>query len=215
MKCERFGLDYAFKFLSIIPDECLYETFSKIDRALWEEGNYLGVSVSKEDIPIHRFVLLTKELNLELTDFQLANTLFMEGFRNAVFPLDESYEIIEYISSMKIMIYIATNGLVKLQKPRVMNTSFGKYIDRVVASEEAGVNKPNPLIFQKILEDAKVSADEAIVIGDSLMHDVLGAKNAGIRSIWYNPFRQVNKSDISPDYEVIHLIDVKKIIDKL
>jgi len=41
---------------------------------------------------------------------------------------------------------------VELQYPRIKNTTFGKYIKLIVASEELGFNKPNPLIFKKILK---------------------------------------------------------------
>jgi len=47
-----------------------------------------------------------------------------------------------------------------------------------------GVGKPKPLIFQKMLDQLRVSASEAIMIGNSLERDIAGAHASGITSVW-------------------------------
>lgn len=215
LKCEQSGLEYMCNQLNIIPTHELFATFSKIDHSLWETGSYHGVQVLKEEIPILRFKLLFEICKIDSIDFKLANKLYMEGFKQAVFPLESSHEIIEYLYHNEIIVCVATNGLVELQYPRIKNTTFGKYIDLIVASEEVGVNKPNPKIFKRILEQTKLNSTEAIVVGDSLSNDILGAKNADIRSVWYNPNRNINDSGIMPDYEISHMIELKKIIKEI
>ena len=43
--------------------------------------------------------------------------------------------------------------------------------------------KPHPSIFQAALTQAGVIAEESLMVGDSLMHDVLGARRLGMRAV--------------------------------
>lgn len=58
-----------------------------------------------------------------------------------------------------------------------------KYFDSITTSEEVGVGKPNPLIFEVALEKANVKPNLSIYIGNSPRHDVIGAKRMGMKSI--------------------------------
>lgn len=113
-----------------------------------------------EDIPIKRFEILFDSLNLMKVDFNQLNKMFQEEFSKTIYPLEESHEVIEYLFSKNIPIYIATNGLNRLQIPRIINTSFGKYLTKIITSEEAGENKPNSKIFDIILRDANIESNK-------------------------------------------------------
>jgi putative hydrolase of the HAD superfamily len=52
-----------------------------------------------------------------------------------------------------------------------------------VSSAEHGYLKPHPSIFEAALGQAGVSAGEALMVGDSLTHDVEGARRVGMRGV--------------------------------
>jgi putative hydrolase of the HAD superfamily len=52
-----------------------------------------------------------------------------------------------------------------------------------VSSSDHGFLKPHPRIFQAALELMEVSASDAVMVGDSLTQDVMGARAAGMRGI--------------------------------
>jgi putative hydrolase of the HAD superfamily len=52
-----------------------------------------------------------------------------------------------------------------------------------VSSLEHGYMKPHPSIFQAALRSAGVDACDAVMVGDSLMHDVDGARRLGMRGV--------------------------------
>jgi putative hydrolase of the HAD superfamily len=56
-------------------------------------------------------------------------------------------------------------------------------ISVAVSSSEHGFMKPHPSIFRAALELMQVRAGDAAMVGDSLAHDVLGAKQAGMHGI--------------------------------
>lgn len=56
----------------------------------------------------------------------------------------------------------------------------------VVFSQDWDVEKPDPRLFRIALEEAGCSEGELLHVGDSLENDIVGAANAGVRSVWLN-----------------------------
>lgn len=65
---------------------------------------------------------------------------------------------------------------------------------RLLTSEEIGIEKPSPIIYQKALSILGIKPEEAVMIGDSLIDDVEGAKRSGIRAIHLVTIFGENKS---------------------
>ena len=62
-------------------------------------------------------------------------------------------------------------------------TGLAALVDGALSSAEVGAAKPDPLIFRRALEVAGVRGDEALHVGDSVEHDVEGARAAGIEPV--------------------------------
>jgi len=56
-------------------------------------------------------------------------------------------------------------------------------VSAAVSSSEHGYNKPHPSIFRTALRLLSVSADQALMVGDSYRHDIEGARSVGMRGI--------------------------------
>lgn len=56
-------------------------------------------------------------------------------------------------------------------------------ITAAVSSADHGYLKPHPSIFSSALDQAGVTAEQAVMVGDSYAHDVLGARAAGMEGI--------------------------------
>ena len=67
--------------------------------------------------------------------------------------------------------------------------SFGSHfeldglISATVSSSDHGFLKPHPSIFQAALRLMQVRPEEAVMVGDSFSHDIVGARQAGMRGI--------------------------------
>jgi putative hydrolase of the HAD superfamily len=70
-----------------------------------------------------------------------------------------------------------------------------------VSSSEHGFLKPHPRIFRRALDLMDVPASDAVMVGDSLTHDVIGARQAGMRGILLQ--RSAPPSSRPDDVEVI------------
>lgn len=85
---------------------------------------------------------------------------------------------------------IVSNNLLEEQQQKLKHCALGAHVDVLVVSEEVGVSKPDPRIFEVALERLGVTAREAVMLGDSWSADIRGALAAGIRPIWFNRRRE-------------------------
>jgi FMN hydrolase / 5-amino-6-(5-phospho-D-ribitylamino)uracil phosphatase len=78
-----------------------------------------------------------------------------------------------------------------------------------------GPEKPEVGMFIDALAQTGLHAGAAVHVGDSLVHDVAGARAAGWRSIWLNRTGAVNDTGIEPDLEIASLDELDAALDAL
>jgi len=100
------------------------------------------------------------------------------------------------------------------------NHNLRRYFEIVVISAEEGIRKPDPRIFLKTLNTLGVKPENAIMVGDTLPADVLGAQNSGVKSVWIT--RRANRREnndvlenIHPDYVISDLSALIPLVDKI
>lgn len=108
---------------------------------------------------------------------------------------------------------VVSNNLLEEQQQKLRHCALDAHVDALVVSEEVGVSKPDPRIFEVALERLGVVPDEAVMIGDSWAADVAGARAAGIRPIWFNP-RRLPRPAVEETVEEIHALEpVEPVLD--
>lgn len=87
-------------------------------------------------------------------------------------------------------------------------------IDDVVSSRDVGARKPDAFFYRTALLRAgrgglPLDPARAVMVGDSWFNDVAGARNAGLRAIWFNPGRASRPPGAEPpDAEIARLADL-------
>lgn len=90
-----------------------------------------------------------------------------------------------------------------------------KYFDIILTSEGFGVRKPYPGIFLYALKKLNIEFPESSVfVGDSIKHDINGARNAGMTAILLNKFRSSKKTH-SVDFMIKEIKDLPVILDRI
>ncbi len=83
-------------------------------------------------------------------------------------------------------------------------------IDFVCTAKEAGVVKPNPRIYQAVLERFGINAQEAMMVGDDVKTDILPAKSLGMKTVLLSRGRRTECKDadrvISSLNEIVDLL---------
>lgn len=85
-----------------------------------------------------------------------------------------------------IRIGIGTDMTASIQYKKLKSLGAAPYIDFIVTSQEAGVEKPHPDFFKLCVEKARCLPSECAFIGDHLRKDVQGACDNGLLGIWYS-----------------------------
>jgi putative hydrolase of the HAD superfamily len=116
-----------------------------------------------------------------------ARLLYSTAYRGNQRAVPGAIELLQRLKT-NFKIAVISNNFGVEQKSKIDVCGFGKYLDAVVTSVEVGFTKPSPEIFLLALEKLKCSRDEAVMIGDSWESDIIGARNAGIRAIWFNRY---------------------------
>jgi putative hydrolase of the HAD superfamily len=111
----------------------------------------------------------------------------------------------------KYPLTIVSNGFIEVQYKKLRSSGLEKYFSHVVLSEEAKALKPDKRIFEHALKLNNASAEETIMIGDSYDADIVGAQNAGIHQVWFNPNIETD-TDSSATYNIA---DLRKLYELL
>lgn len=105
-----------------------------------------------------------------------------------------------------LIIGVVTNGPAEVQREKIDLLAIASLVDFTLVSGEFGYWKPDQRIFSEALRLGKAHAGEAVFIGDSIDHDIIGARAAGIRTIWMNRHGQHWPSNLPrPDGEIASL----------
>jgi HAD superfamily hydrolase (TIGR01549 family) len=207
---NEIGLSYTEEML----DRCHY-----LSEFTWTETGLYDVANERIQREYHSLYKSHLELLFTriFTEFPCsfsplkAGEMLLKYLEDGANSMDGAEETVRRLKEEKgYKIYIATNGLTAIQTGRLKR--FSDYIDGLFISEEMNVIKPNPSFFEKILEKLDCTAQDCLMIGDSLSSDIVGANGVRMDGCWFNPQAKPNLSGVTPRYEIKHLNELLKIL---
>ena len=81
---------------------------------------------------------------------------------------------------------IVTNNRTEEQREKLRFLGMDTLVDALITSEQVGVLKPEPAIYQVALRRLNARPAETVMVGDNWQADVVGALAVGIRPLWLN-----------------------------
>ena len=99
--------------------------------------------------------------------------------------VDGALELLQALHG-QVHLGVVTNNTLAEQTEKLATFGLAEFVDVLVTSEEIGVAKPEPSIFNAALHRLGVTPEEAVMVGDSWLHDVQGDIGAGIAAVWFN-----------------------------
>ena len=185
------------------------ERYKVINLQLWKDLEN-GV-VDKNRLKVVRFEKIIDEFDLKYSSEKMSE-IYLKKLGEGIFPFEATEKLCKYLHS-KYKVGIITNGIKEVQYPRIKNSVIAKYIDKIIVSDEVGVNKPDKKIFEHAVNYFGIlDKNEVIMIGDSLGADIKGGQNSGIDTCWVNLKNNVNDTGIIPKYEVTKLEQLFEIL---
>ncbi|QNH61718.1 YjjG family noncanonical pyrimidine nucleotidase [Hymenobacter sediminicola] len=183
--------------------------YSDINHALWRL--YQGGKITQTQLRSVRFVRTLAKLGVPEeevpADISRQFTDILPQ-KTAVFPY--TYEVLDYLRAKGYKLHLITNGFRDIQYIKLNSSNLTDYFQEIVTSECCGHLKPDSRIYQHALERTGATAPESIMIGDNLECDVLGAYNAGLDQVYFNPEKRRHFAQTT--YEISCLSELKHIL---
>jgi len=103
---------------------------------------------------------------------------------------------------------LVTNGAPDLQREKLQGANLAHYFDAVIISGEVGFGKPEPRIFALALDKLAARPERAVMVGNSLTRDIIGAQQSGLRGIWINRSGVDCGEEVTPDAQITSLSEL-------
>lgn len=112
--------------------------------------------------------------------------LEQEAWWQGVRVFDDVIPALETLRARGIRIGLCSNAPYRVASLHDQLRHFGLHhlLDSVTFSAEVGVRKPHPRIFEAALTSLQTTAEQCVMVGDSLEDDVAGAQRAGLHGIF-------------------------------
>ncbi len=203
---EAFHLERYFD-----DPQQFYDAYWAANIDLWSQYSrgeitrpYLIVERFRRPLSTGRDIDVTKQLCLDISD------RFLDYCASKPGVVDGAHELMDYLRAKGYRMHMCSNGFHEVQYRKLEACGLKDYFDTIILSEDAGANKPSAQFFDYALQQSGAQRETTMMIGDNMQTDIIGAHDAGFRTILFNRW-QVEPSTI-PTYTVDILRQIMDIL---
>jgi putative hydrolase of the HAD superfamily len=155
---------------------------------------------------------LLEEMNVTSLTWEELLEDYLLNFNHFCVPFRNVRKVLETLKRSGMKLGLISNGKKQFQRENLIALGIAEYFDTILISEEIGLRKPDPRIFQKGLDHLSVVAEESIFVGDHPENDVKAARAAGMLGVWK---RDEYWADAEADFVIDDLEELLNIIERL
>ena len=142
---------------------------------------------------------------------------------NSIRLYDDVEICLKRLKGLAIKTAIITDGVPIKQYEKILRLKIENMFDLIIISDEIGIKKPNPELFNYWLKKFGVNGQEVIYIGDRIDKDIVPANLNNIHSVYlhrggkydnYNADLKL-EGDLKPNYEITNLNELFDIINEI
>lgn len=124
---------------------------------------------------------------------------------------DGAESLLRCLQARKYPLAVVTNGT-SSQRDKIEALEASKYFEAVLIYGEAGIAKPDPRIFRQALSRLNAVPGRSVFVGDSMEHDMAGARNAGMMTVYIKKGKAEHADDALCDLVVA---DLRELSDRV
>jgi YjjG family noncanonical pyrimidine nucleotidase len=171
--------------VGVQPSDALLASYARINDRHWQALERGETTAAR--LRLERWQDLFEEFGIEGIDVAPLSERYLGNLAASSHLIDGAVEVVATIAARHPVGYI-TNGLADVQRPRLEASPLAGYASATVISDEIGVAKPHPAIFEAALEQlGDPPRDRVTMVGDNLAADIGGAAQLGLETVWYTP----------------------------
>ncbi|MDN3688056.1 YjjG family noncanonical pyrimidine nucleotidase [Cyclobacterium jeungdonense] len=185
--------------------EVFFDAFQATNLELWDQFN--SGKVDRGQLRAIRFqkVFTKARLSTALIPRSLEDD-FISLTSSKTKVIDQAVEMLQYLGE-KYDLHIVTNGFNESQYAKLKASDLERFFKIIVTSESSGFRKPDQRIFAHTLREIGTESKDCLMIGDNPNSDILGARNAFIDQVHFNP--ENVKSPVQATFTIRHLSELK------
>ena len=186
-----------------------YDEYWKTNIDLWTR--YSKGEISRDYLIIERFRRpLSFGKGLDVTEAYCleASDRFLDFCSSKPGLVEGAKELMDYLKDKGYRLHMCSNGFHEVQYKKLRACGLHDYFDTIILSEDAGYNKPAPEYFDYALQRSGAKREATLMIGDNFNTDILGAKRAGLATVYFNRYPDYPAPE-PVDMEVTSLIQLK------
>jgi YjjG family noncanonical pyrimidine nucleotidase len=204
------GLQQMFDRYQRPFDQDEFQRYQQLNLPLWQQ--YQNAQISATELQQRRFEPYAAELGVSA--MQLNND-FLQTMATLCTLLPGARDLLDFLRG-KARLGIITNGFTAMQQARLEHCGVADLFDPLVISEQIGVAKPDPRIFQHAFAQlGEPDKHRILMVGDNPHSDVLGAQNVGIHSCWLNTTAMPLPAGIEPTYQIQSLFELPALLHRV
>jgi putative hydrolase of the HAD superfamily len=140
-------------------------------------------------------------------------TYWINTFPRFALPMPGMLETLQTLQSRGFKLGIITNGQSFQQQSKIDALEIRGFFETILVSAEVNIKKPDAQIYQLALEQMGVEADQAWMVGDHVINDVLGARAAGLTGVWLHHETRVWDADEPSYLEIQNLLQLLDLLE--
>jgi len=206
---EARALDQTLRHFNQPFSDAIVQAYRRINHTLWLD--FEAGRIDADQLKVLRFAVLLQEEDLT-GDAATFSETYLSYLALGSELLPGAYRLVHAMKDV-IPLVLITNGLSRVQHSRLAGSGLADCFAHVIISDEIGVSKPDPRIFDAAF--AKMDdppKGEVLIVGDGLTSDMQGGVNYGIDTCWYNPEGTANHLKLPICYEIQSLDEVLRIV---
>jgi len=134
-----------------------------------------------------------KHAMIEAACFDLGDTLVAEesvihdssGQAITANVIEGAFEVLKAVRKNGYRVAMIANAHSTDARNIIKATGLQDYFDAVIISEEVGIEKPCQRIFELALAKLSTRAENAVMVGNRIDTDIVGANRMGMKSVWF------------------------------
>jgi len=183
-KAESHAVGRLLQSHNLADTEAHQQLYRGINRHLWQELE--RGAIAPGELKVARFRRLFDELGIRADPAAWADH-YLDFLAEGSYLLEGAGSVVEQLAR-HARLGILTNGMSRVQQPRLEHSGLAGHISALIVSEEVGASKPDAAIFDA-MNQAIQSPDRSAVlmVGDRYETDIIGARRFGWDTAWLSP----------------------------